>query len=38
LAADASSTYSMEHTATTKQPSSYNFFPAAHAYQWKHNT
>ena len=27
LAADASSTYSMEHTATTKQPSSYNFFP-----------
>ena len=27
LAADASSTYSMEHTATTKQPSSYIFFP-----------
>ena len=27
LAADASSTYSMEHTATTKQPSPYKFFP-----------
>ena len=27
LAADASSTYSMEHTATTKQPSSYNLAP-----------
>ena len=27
LAADASSTYGIRHTATTKQPSSYNFFP-----------